>query len=89
MIVAAGVLALSVAAAAQTGKPLAFDVAIEIAEPAWLRDVRVDVHAIPPAGSTQAQIPAMLQTLLAERFGLVAHTETRLGGGQKFVICDL
>ena len=50
---------------------------MEIAGPPWLRDVRVDVHAIPPAGTTQAQIPAMLQTLLAERFGLVAHLESR------------
>jgi uncharacterized protein (TIGR03435 family) len=50
---------------------------LEIAGPSWLRDVRVDVQAIPPAGSTHAQIPAMLQTLLAERFGLVAHVESR------------
>ena len=50
---------------------------IEIVGPSWLRDVRVDVHAIPPAGTTQTQIPAMLQTLLVERFGLVAHVESR------------
>jgi uncharacterized protein (TIGR03435 family) len=55
----------------------AFGRGMEVQGPSWLREVRVDIHAIPPVGSTRAQIPAMLQTLLAERFGLVAHVESR------------
>jgi uncharacterized protein (TIGR03435 family) len=45
--------------------------------PDWVRDVRVEIHAISPAGTPREQIPAMLRALLADRFGLVAHTEQR------------
>ena len=44
--------------------------------PAWLNSANFDIHATYPAG-TQAQVPEMLQALLAERFGLVAHIEQR------------
>jgi uncharacterized protein (TIGR03435 family) len=36
-----------------------------------------DIEAKIPSGSTPDQLPLMLQTLLAERFGLVAHWEER------------
>src|SRR4051794_28128760 len=42
----------------------------------WL-DTKFDVAAKIPAGSSEKQIPEMLQTLLAERFGLRIHRETR------------
>ena len=47
--------------------------------PDWMRDVHpwVEISATLPAGATQAQIPEMLRTLLADRFGLVAHFEPR------------
>lgn len=45
--------------------------------PGWLHDVRVDIHALPPAGSTRNQIPDMVKALLADRFGFVAHFEQR------------
>jgi uncharacterized protein (TIGR03435 family) len=38
---------------------------------------RWDIQAKLPEGATAAQIPAMLQALLAERFKLAAHRETR------------
>jgi len=40
-------------------------------------DVRVDIQATMPTGATVAQVPEMLQRLLAERFGMVVHRETR------------
>jgi hypothetical protein len=36
-----------------------------------------DVRATLPPGTTREQVPAMLQALLQERFGLVSHIETR------------
>jgi uncharacterized protein (TIGR03435 family) len=47
--------------------------------PDWIRDThpRVDVQATMPAGATRKEVPVMLCTLLAERFGFVAHFESR------------
>jgi uncharacterized protein (TIGR03435 family) len=45
--------------------------------PDWLWDAKYDIVANLPKGATAEQIPAMLQRLLAERLGLVAHRETR------------
>ena len=50
--------------------------------PVWLSAAnaeRFDIVAKMPDGATQEQAPEMLQTLLAERFGLVAHREKRDG----------
>jgi uncharacterized protein (TIGR03435 family) len=49
----------------------------QIEGPAWLDTERYDVIAKPPAGATKDQVPAMLQHLLADRFGMVARVETR------------
>src|SRR5579862_4242935 len=38
---------------------------------------RFNIQATLPAGATEKQVPQMLQTLLAERFKLVVHRETR------------
>ncbi|HEY4085451.1 MAG TPA: TIGR03435 family protein [Bryobacteraceae bacterium] len=43
----------------------------------WIAGVMVDISAKLPAGSNEDQIPDMLQTLLAERFGLKLHRETK------------
>jgi uncharacterized protein (TIGR03435 family) len=45
----------------------------QISAPTWVNDVRVDIQATMPPGATVAQVPEMLQRLLAERFGLVVH----------------
>jgi len=45
--------------------------------PSWLDTVRYDVVAKPPVGFTQPQLQPLLQTLLADRFKLVAHHESK------------
>lgn len=44
--------------------------------PGWVNNDRVDVVAV-RGGAPFEQVPAMLRTLLAERFKLQAHSETR------------
>jgi uncharacterized protein (TIGR03435 family) len=46
--------------------------------PDWLRTERYDVVARVPEGATKEQVNLMLRNLLAERLGLVVHTETRI-----------
>ena len=43
----------------------------------WMATERFDVNAKLPEGSTVDQIPGMMQSLLAERFGLKFHREPR------------
>jgi uncharacterized protein (TIGR03435 family) len=43
----------------------------------WISQDRFDVVAKMPEGTPSTQIPLMLQTLLAQRFGLVVSKETR------------
>ena len=43
--------------------------------PDWLESERFDVTAKLPEGATQADVPKMLQALLAERFKLTVHHE--------------
>jgi uncharacterized protein (TIGR03435 family) len=50
-----------------------------IIRPSWIDGVRFDVNARTPAGTRSDQIPDMLRALLADRFLLVTHTETREG----------
>jgi uncharacterized protein (TIGR03435 family) len=45
--------------------------------PPWIREQRYDVAATLPQGATKADIPAMLQQLLAERFHISIHRELR------------
>lgn len=48
-----------------------------IGGPSWLDGDRFDVNAKPPQGTPEAQLPVLLQALLAERFKLATHRETR------------
>jgi uncharacterized protein (TIGR03435 family) len=59
----------------------AVDPAKLIGGPSWLDTARFDVIAKVPAGATEASIPAMLQSLLEDRFHLSTHTETHLFPG--------
>ena len=52
---------------------------LQISGPGWLDSARYDIVAKIPAGATKEQINLMLRNLLAERFGLVTHMETREG----------
>lgn len=49
----------------------------QLTGPDWMKAVMVDIVARLPAGATEDDIPEMLQTLLAERFGLEFHRENR------------
>jgi uncharacterized protein (TIGR03435 family) len=45
--------------------------------PSWLAFDRFDVNARPPKGTTQSNVGPLLQALLAERFKLKVHNDTR------------
>jgi uncharacterized protein (TIGR03435 family) len=50
--------------------------AYQITGPDWMQTTRFDIVAKLPAGSTKADAPRMLQTLLEDRFKLVMHRST-------------
>ena len=54
--------------------------------PAWLDSVHFDIVARMPANGNVNRYPEMLQTLLAERFKLVVHRETRELPGLALVV---
>jgi uncharacterized protein (TIGR03435 family) len=49
----------------------------QIAGPGWLDSDRFDIEAKLPTGATDDQLPAMLQSLLEDRFMLAFHRESR------------
>jgi uncharacterized protein (TIGR03435 family) len=49
----------------------------QIAGPAWMDSERYEIVAKIPAGASKGLVSAMLQSLLAERFHLMAHRETK------------
>lgn len=49
----------------------------ELSAPSWLNGERFDIVAKVPPGATREQFRLMLQNLLAERFKLVIHRETK------------
>ena len=49
----------------------------QIKGPGWLDDATFDIDAKPPEGASQEDVPAMLRTLLEERFHLVYQVENR------------
>lgn len=51
--------------------------AFQVAGPKWMDDVRFDVIAKYPEGTKNEDRPAMMRTLLEDRFKLAVHTETR------------
>jgi uncharacterized protein (TIGR03435 family) len=56
----------------------AYDVhPFQIVAPNWLSEVFFDVQATLPPATTKLQLDEMLQSLLAERFRLTLHRETR------------
>src|SRR5580658_4924119 len=52
-----------------------------VSGPQWLDDERYDISAKLPDGASPDQTPVMLQHLLADRFHMTAHEETRPGKG--------
>jgi uncharacterized protein (TIGR03435 family) len=56
----------------------AYDIkAFQISGPDWLVSERFDIVAKLPENASKSDAPAMLQTLLTERFKLVAHKESQ------------
>ena len=51
--------------------------AFQVSGPDWMATQRFDILAKMPEGATKEQVPDMLQALLAERFKLAIHRETR------------
>jgi uncharacterized protein (TIGR03435 family) len=51
----------------------------QLSAPSWLQDTRFDVVAKLPDGTTNEQFQLMLQSLLVERFHMVAHREKKEG----------
>ena len=49
----------------------------QVSGPDWMDSLRFDVAAKFPEGAAEDQLPGMLQWLLVERFGLVAHGATK------------
>jgi uncharacterized protein (TIGR03435 family) len=49
----------------------------QITGPSWLQSERFDISAKLPSGATKDQVPEMLKALLAERFGITLHHETK------------
>jgi len=51
--------------------------AYQVSGPDWMSTERFDVRAKLPEGASQEQVPEMLQALLAERFKLTLHRQTK------------
>lgn len=49
----------------------------QISGPDWINSSRYEIDATLPADATRDQVPEMLQALLADRFGLKFHNETK------------
>ena len=49
----------------------------QVSGPNWMTTERYDIEARVPEGGRRGQVPAMLQTLLTERFGMRVHRESR------------
>jgi len=49
----------------------------QISGPGWMDSERYEVVAKIPAGASKAEVAKMLQAMLADRFALVGHLETK------------
>src|SRR5579872_1576528 len=49
----------------------------QVEGPQWIDSARFDVTGKLPAGATEQQVPEMLQSMLADRFKLVAHRDNK------------
>jgi uncharacterized protein (TIGR03435 family) len=49
----------------------------QVTGPEWLENQRFDIKAKYPEGGRESQVPEMLKSLLADRFGLKLHEESK------------
>ena len=54
---------------------------LDLRVPAWMEERRYDIHAKVPAEAPKGHIPEMLENLLADRFQMKLHWETREESG--------
>ncbi len=59
---------------------------MQVVGPDWLDSLHFDIQAKLPEGTTGDQTNAMLQTMLAERFKMKIHRETREQAGYALVV---
>lgn len=50
----------------------------QLVAPSWVDTTRIDIQATIPAGRSRRDVPAMLKTLLIDRFGLMTRIESRV-----------
>lgn len=60
--------------------------AFQVSGPEWMQKTLFDIQAKAPAGTSAEQVPSMLQALLAERFGLKLHHESKELPGWALVV---
>jgi len=60
--------------------------AYQVSGPAWIQSERYDIVAKLPEGATKEQIPDMLKALLADRFKIQIHHETKDHGVYALVV---
>jgi len=58
----------------------------QVSGPSWLSDETWDIEAKVPEGTPHEHLNGMLQALLEDRFGLVAHREQREDSGYALVV---
>jgi uncharacterized protein (TIGR03435 family) len=51
--------------------------AYQVSGPSWIQSERFDILAKLPTGATKDQVPEMMKALLAERFHIAVHNETK------------
>jgi uncharacterized protein (TIGR03435 family) len=61
-----------------TMRAYALETGQQLIRPEWANTVFFDINAKLPEGATKEQIPGMLRTLLANRFKLAVHEESRI-----------
>jgi len=59
---------------------------LDIKTPGWMQEKRYDIHANVPADAPKGHIPEMLQNLLADRFQMKLHWETREESGYTLTV---
>src|ERR1035438_6757936 len=59
---------------------------LQVVGPDWLMSERFNIDAKLPRGASMKELPAMMKTLLAERFKLAAHTDTKELAGFALVV---
>jgi len=58
--------------------PIAYRVKnYQVSGPDWMSSLRFDIQATLPEGATREQVPEMLQAMLADRFKMAAHRESK------------